>query len=47
LRASASRTPLQSKHIDLFNMGDLTTLVRGTAGAVRRFGDSAVRQLDR
>jgi hypothetical protein len=35
------------EHIDLFNMGDLTTLVRNGAGTVRRFGDSAVRQLDR
>lgn len=33
--------------LDLYNMGDLTTLVRLRDGSVQRFGDSAVRGLDR
>lgn len=33
--------------LELFNMGDLTTLVRGRDGSVQRFGDSFVRELDR
>ena len=33
--------------LELFNMGDLTTLLRRHDGSVQRFGDSAVRELDR
>jgi hypothetical protein len=33
--------------LELFNMGDLTTLVRFRDGSVQRFGESAVRELDR
>lgn len=33
--------------LDLFNMGDLTILVRSPSGGVQRFGESAVRELDR
>lgn len=33
--------------LDLFNMGDLTTLVRAPDGSLQRFGTSAVRDLDR
>jgi hypothetical protein len=33
--------------LDLYNMGDLTTLVRRRDGSVERFGESAVRALDR
>jgi hypothetical protein len=32
--------------LDLFNMGDLTTLVRLKDGSVHRFGESTVRELD-
>lgn len=32
--------------LDLFNMGDLTTLVRLNDGSLLRFGESAVRELD-
>jgi hypothetical protein len=32
--------------LDLFNMGDLTTLVRSKDGSLHRFGESAVRELD-
>jgi hypothetical protein len=32
--------------LDLFNMGDLTTLVRLKDGTLHRFGESAVRELD-
>lgn len=32
--------------LDLFNMGDLTTLVLERSGSVRRFGESRVRELD-
>jgi hypothetical protein len=38
---------ITAEQIELFNMGDLTTLIRDSSGAVRRFGESAVRQLDR
>jgi len=33
--------------LELFNMGDLTTLVRARDGSLLRFGESAVRELDR
>jgi hypothetical protein len=33
--------------LDLYNMGDLTTLVRRRDGSVQRFGQSAVLELDR
>lgn len=33
--------------LELFNMGDLTTLLRRRDGSVQRFGESAVRELDR
>lgn len=34
-------------HVELLNMGDLTLLLRGSGGPVRRLGESAVRELDR
>jgi hypothetical protein len=34
-------------HVELLNMGDLTLLLRGSDGSVRRLGESAVRELDR
>ena len=33
--------------VELLNMGDLTLLLRGSDGSVRRLGESAVRELDR
>jgi hypothetical protein len=33
--------------LELLNMGDLTLLLRATDGSVQRFGESAVRELDR
>jgi hypothetical protein len=38
---------LEGGVLDLFNMGDLTTLVRAPDGSLQRFGTSAVRELDR
>jgi len=37
---------LEGGTLDLYNMGDLTTLVRSDDGSVQRFGQSAVRELD-
>ena len=37
---------LSEAQLDLFNMGDLTTLVRLKDGSLQRFGESAVRELD-
>lgn len=37
---------LADGQLDLFNMGDLTTLVRLKDGSLHRFGESAVRELD-
>jgi len=37
----------EASELQLFNMGDLTTLVRSPSGAIQRFGESAVRELDR
>jgi len=34
------------ERLELYNMGDLTLLLRGGDGTVRRFGESAVRELD-
>jgi hypothetical protein len=36
-----------AERLELFNMGDQTTLVRLCDGSVQRFGESAVRELDR
>ena len=38
---------LEGSVLDLFNMGDLSTLVRAPDGSLQRFGASAVRELDR
>ena len=38
---------LEGSTLQLFNMGDLTTLVRTRDGTLQRFGESAVRELDR
>lgn len=38
---------LEGGVLELFNMGDLTTLVRAPEGTLQRFGTSAVRELDR
>lgn len=38
---------LEGGVLELFNMGDLTTLVRAPDGTLQRFGTSAVRELDR
>jgi hypothetical protein len=37
---------LAQGRLDLFNMGDLTTLVRLKDGSLHRFGESTVRELD-
>ena len=34
------------EQLELYNMGDLTLLLRAGDGSLRRFGESAVRQLD-
>jgi hypothetical protein len=38
---------LEGGVLELFNMGDLTTLVRAPDGSLQRFGTSSVRELDR